>query len=858
MTLRGDSGVVLSEGRRRHGGKAQGNCDTYMANFRKAFLLAFTVCATLTLPGGIHGQTVDGQVEGAPGRMLVVLLGDDDQVMTRGVTDNRGVFQMPAPGAGRYRVRVDRVGFESTWSEAFMASPGGRITLSVDMPAVGRDLMSLPSPPVGVCRNPGSAPDRLAAAWAEAEKALRLLQWTEDGAEVVFDALVYQRELEGDGETVSRAEAAVVREGVRRVTQPTNPADLLDRGFIREAEDGGYQYFGVTPEVLLASGFLETHCFRLQEGGGALLGLAFEPLNRRPESRPDVAGVLWLQAQSGRPVLMEFGYRNVDPTLVPAGASGQTTFAELPDGSWVIPETWLRMPLVQLFENTQTGEERWQLQGLLENRVRLLRVREGAEVWSITPETGAIEGMVMTVTGGAVAGADVSLVGAPMRTASDAGGRYRFDGLLEGTYRVAVEHPSFNNLPLGPPVTSVSVAAGETGSALLAPPSPEEAAGQLCTGSGLQANAIITGQLTDLISGEPLVGIPIAIRFPDPRRDGTPYHEARTTTGAGGYYLYCDAPEAQMVRLRPQIPGSGFEDDIEFMAGRGVTRRDLQVRFSTEISSGGMFGLIRENGTRNGIEQAQVRLKDTNLSAMTNRNGFFAFQDIEPGLYVVIVSHLAFEDREVVVRVDSGAVIQLNVELLTDAIPIEGITVSVMPRRLFSDMVDLQRRMELGFGSFMMREELALRGGTLGTALQGQMGVQVLNGISRAGERFVVLRSARDLNQAETGGAEGLGGAVGAITFDYCYPAVWIDGRRWSRPKVGGIGHDPVDFSQFITEDIEAIEIYRGAASVPGEFGGGDAACGAVILWTRRGGRTVRGDMGGGPGRSGGSKGGGG
>lgn len=57
-----------------------------------------------------------------------------------------------------------------------------------------------------------------------------------------------------------------------------------------------------------------------------------------------------------------------------------------------------------------------------------------------------------------------------------------------------------------------------------------------------------------------------------------------------------------------------------------------------------------------------------------------------------------------------------------------------------------------------------------------------------------------------------------------------------------------MDFTQFVAMDIEAVEIYRGAGSVPGEFGGGDAACGAVVIWTRRGGRTIRGEMGGRPG----------
>ena len=94
------------------------------------------------------------------------------------------------------------------------------------------------------------------------------------------------------------------------------------------------------------------------------------------------------------------------------------------------------------------------------------------------------------------------------------------------------------------------------------------------------------------------------------------------------------------------------------------------------------------------------------------------------------------------------------------------------------------------------------------------------------------------------------GGAPNAAE-TFCYPAVYVDGSSWSRPKAGGIGHDPVDFSQFYTMDIEALEIYKGAGSVPGEFGGGDAACGAIIVWTRRGGVTIRGTARGGDGGGG-------
>jgi outer membrane cobalamin receptor len=65
------------------------------------------------------------------------------------------------------------------------------------------------------------------------------------------------------------------------------------------------------------------------------------------------------------------------------------------------------------------------------------------------------------------------------------------------------------------------------------------------------------------------------------------------------------------------------------------------------------------------------------------------------------------------------------------------------------------------------------------------------------------------------------------------------------------VGHNPVDLTAFPVSDIEAVEIYRGA-TVPGEFGGGDAACGALVVWTRRGGAIVRGTASGG-GEGGGS-----
>ena len=816
----------------------------YRSTHLQALVLGLALLVGAAVPRDVAAQTVEGRVEGAEGRVLVTLLDADGRAQVRRVTDRLGVFQFAAPGPGRYRIRVDRVGFEPATGDWVEVDGRARTTTDAPLPLRRKNLTTLPSPEVGQCRDVSSAPDRLAAAWVEVEEALRLLKWAEDGGELLLDAEVHSRRLETDGETVASADPVRYREGVQRVTPPVNAADLIERGFIREADDGGYRYFSVTPEVLLDPAFHRTHCFRLLDEG-ALLGLAFEPLVRE-DARPDVAGVIWVEATSGTPLLLEFGYRNVDPTLVPANVSGRSTLAELPDGSWILPETQLRMPLLQVRDDVGSGEQSWSVIGLLEDRVRVTTARIGGASFEIRPTSGSIGGEVRSVDGEPLRGARVQLVGSPMTTTTDSNGEFLFPEVLDGAWRIAAEHPDFDALPLGPSTQVVRVSPGARSSVTFAPPTPIEAATELCAADrGLGNSAALIGQVRDSLSGEPIVGLPVGVRFSDPRRDGTPYHEATVATGAGGFYLYCDAPAGQRVRLRAQTPGADFEDDVEFFASSGVVRRDLVVELSTAAALGGVFGLIRDEQTGRPIEQASVRVRDGEAGGLTNTNGFYAFDELEPGMYVLEISHIAYQDREVVVRLDGGTALQVNVDLRTDAIPLEGITVSVLPRRLFSDMIDLQRRMELGFGEFLVRSDLEIRGGTIANALTGLGGVRVLTGTGRAGERYIVLRAARDLvdnSQARSDAREDFG-AAGEITFNYCFPAVWVDGRRFSRPRAGGVGHDPVDFSQFLTAEIEAVEIYRGAGSVPGEFGGGDAACGAVVLWTRRGGRTIRGEM---------------
>lgn len=813
---------------------------------RDLFFVVAAIGIGLFVPVSTVAQTLAGTVEGAESRVLVRLLGADGPLGPAQVTDPSGHFLVAAPGPGSFRIRVERMGFHPTVSETVELTAGSRATVTVELPSRPLDLRSAPVVSSTCTPNVGGS-DRLSLAWEAVGTAMAMALWNEDRGELLLDAELHRRQLEADASTVVRAEQPEVRSGVSRLGPAVDAEDLLSRGFIREDEDGSVLYFPPTPAVLSSPRFLRTHCVRLQgPPDAALLGVAFEPRESSGEVRPDVAGVLWIAADSGRPVLLEFAYRNVDPQVVPASAGGRSSFAEMPDGSWVTVETWLRMPLLRVF--AEGDDERWQVFGLREERVRLLTARNALETWAITPSTGALQGRVLFSEGGEpLGGADVRLVGTPWQTRTDDEGRFRFEGLLDGAYRVSTAHPRFDDLPLGPNVPVVAITPDETTHVILAPPSPDEAAVQLCpVGDGTQGSVIVTGQVRDSLTDEPLVGLPLQIRFLDPRREGRPYHEARVSTGPGGFYLYCDAPRGQTVRIRPAVPGARSEDDDSFVALGRVERRDLAIGLSTEQRPSGIFGVIRDAETSRPIEAVEISVQETSLRVVTNSNGFYAIPDVKPGIYVLDVAHIGYSDREIVVRVDGGGAYQVDLTLEVDAIPLEGITVSVLPARLFGDMVDLHRRMEMGFGDFIVRQELEQRGGTLATILQGKSGVTVVTGPSRAGEKFIVLRRAIDLVQRppDPTSADNVSGDIPPADLQFCFPAVWVDGARWSRPRSGGVGHDPIDFTQFVTMDIEAVEIYRGAGSVPGEFGGGDAACGAIVIWTRRGGRTIRGDMG--------------
>ncbi len=61
-----------------------------------------------------------------------------------------------------------------------------------------------------------------------------------------------------------------------------------------------------------------------------------------------------------------------------------------------------------------------------------------------------------------------------------------------------------------------------------------------------------------------------------------------------------------------------------------------------------------------------------------------------------------------------------------------------------------------------------------------------------------------------------------------CFMQVLVDGVPFRGTPAPDLKHD------LTVSEIEAIEVYKGGAATPMEFGGTTAQCGSIVIWTRR------------------------
>jgi len=198
----------------------------------------------------------------------------------------------------------------------------------------------------------------------------------------------------------------------------------------------------------------------------------------------------------------------------------------------------------------------------------------------------------------------------------------------------------------------------------------------------------------------------------------------------------------------------------------------------------------------------------------TDEEGFFALWSPEAGSFFLRAERMGYTSRvDGVFDLGEGGILSVEFRLPRAPIQLDTLTVSAEPRDTKLALLGFYDRQRVGFGHFLGPEEIARRP-VFETA-------DFLRNIPRV-----------RIRQRPFGGTEVLIQGAASTSLNgggLCYPKVVVDGNEVLRG-----GREPARLDDVARpHEISAMEVYRGPAETPLQFGGSSSPCGVILIWTR-------------------------
>ena len=550
------------------------------------FTIVLAAMALCALPANAHAQTVLARViDDANGQPIVgaqvYLVGADGEVARSALTDDLGRALFVGAFGDAWRLRAEMIGRAMTEIEAFGVSEGETVSHEIRMASSAIVLEGIEVAASGRCEMLDRA-EGLAVAdvWNEARKALAAASITDQRGLYRYETVRYDRQIDAFTNSVI-SEERQSRDSYMRTPFESRPADELVRdGFVQQ-DAGDDVYYAPDATALLSDVFLDTHCFRLardrnEEG---YLGLEFEPTEDRRV--PDVRGVLWLDAATGELQWLEYRYTGLRRELRSPRAGGRVDFRRLPDGSWIVPEWWIRMPVIAMREDFE-GNVSAQIVRFHETGGLVTDVREaGGRGLGAMAQTGGIEGIVRDSLGVPLRGVRVGVVGSNQEVYSNAEGRFGMTSLPAGRYRVSFTDERLDIMGYRPQPIEQDVVRGEMSWLEYVTPSVGDVLFEACRDEDVTNGFIrLAGLVVDRAGdGVPLASVRLefsGFRMPT----GVIFQDntwMETTTTNTGFFKFCGVPPDTRLTLDATLGDLAAEQQVlnipDYETGRAVVLR---------------------------------------------------------------------------------------------------------------------------------------------------------------------------------------------------------------------------------------------------------------------------------------------
>ena len=289
----------------------------------------------------------------------------------------------------------------------------------------------------------------------------------------------------------------------------------------------------------------------------------------------------------------------------------------------------------------------------------------------------------------------------------------------------------------------------------------------------------------------------------------------RDAADSEGRLHLCVPPEAQQATLWAEFGDASSAEQILELAPGAAHEVELRLVFA-ETTTGRLVGRVLDARSHRPVAAAAVSITGRQEEVQTDRRGQFVLSGIPIGPYELSVRHIGYAPLTHVVTVTRGHTTEVDVGLSPDPVELEPLVATATRIRRLETQGFYDRKYWgelIGGGTFFTVQDIERRNPMrLTDLIADASGVRV-----RCGGR---ARSCRAYSGRITTG-------FGSIP---CQMSVYVDGAPVIQP--GRRNMTTID--EFVLPiEVGGVEVYPGAAALPGEFAGSDARCGAIVIWTR-------------------------
>ena len=581
-------------------------------------LRTFLVAAVFIVAGSrLAAQEVLIEVvELSNGKPIVganVSLVDDHGVSLFGnFSDQGGHAVLRAPGAGKYVVRADKVGYD-TWASVVLHVTGTTIRVRAGMlpTRIPATVVARTETACQLLTPQGTPAGDL---WVEIKKALTASALTEARGLVPLDVDLYERALDRNLGVLSERTEQRTRIARRPATGISwDQVDSARRGAVA----GGDVYRAPEAATLVSDQFVNSHCFAAIRGYGpelGLTGLEFKPA--KIGSLPELTGILWLDPKANALRYLNFDYVNLPIPLRIARTTGRLEFQQLPAGQWIVPRWYIRMPRVAQVTSTEPGSPavaRDTLLGYQEvggtsrpagtpapapsagnaagsaaqgSSPQISGAENLPDSAGVSAQQSIITGVVYDSTAGTpLKDVQVSTGGGRFKATTSSGGRYELviDGPISDT--IVFEHSRLRLFRVADRVKPISLPAGARGQANVVVPSYATLRRKLCglNETGTDSQGIAAGYVRDA-SGNPISNAHVwatwQIAWIEQNGRLVATNQQRTVetdTGSDGSYLMCGLTRGAQITAKVGMAGRSMVEEKLVLPANMVLEHDFRL-----------------------------------------------------------------------------------------------------------------------------------------------------------------------------------------------------------------------------------------------------------------------------------------